>query len=304
MSTETQYLALDLGGTQIKYGLIHAYGILHGKGHIPSRTDSLEHLREDLTSIKDSITETYDAVVVSLPGRIDTEAGTAYTGGSFKFLVNFPFQKEIEQIFSVPACIANDAKCAAAAELWKGSLQNAESAGLLILGTGLGGGIILDHKVYMGSSLTAAELCFVAADYDRIYDVDPSAFLFDRVCTGALLRYYAKQTNTDPSSIDGITLFNRYEANEPEAVQAVEWLAANTAIAIYSLQCVLDVETWAIGGGISARESLLNAIQIKVDELFDKLSVTPVRKPEVCPCQFRNDANLIGALYFYLEKNH
>ena len=173
---------------------------------------------------------------------------------------------------------------------------------MLILGTGLGGGIILNHEVYLGSSLASAELCFVAADYDRIYDVDYSAFLFDRVCTGSLIRYYAKLKKEDPSIFDGVKIFDAYEAKEPEAIQAVKWLAANTAITIYSLQCVFDAEAWAIGGGISVRDSLLDEIHAKVDELYEKLSSTPVRKPEVFACKFRNDANLIGALYFCLKK--
>ncbi len=300
----TQYLALDLGGTQIKYGLISETGELHGKGHIPSRCDTLEHLREDLAVIRDSVNESYEALVVSMPGRIDTGKGIAYTGGSFKHIVNFSFQQLLEEIFSVPATIANDANCATAAELWKGSLKNTDNAALLIMGTGLGGGIVLNHQVYTGTSLTAAELCFIATDYDRIYDVDYNAFVFSRVCAKALVDHYAALKHLDAKEVDGIMVFDACEAGEKEAVETVQWLAKNTAVTIYTMQCILDVDVYAIGGGISARQILMDEIQKRVDVLFEKLSATPVKKPQLQVCTFRNDANLIGALYYHLQKHN
>ena len=225
-----------------------------------------------------------------------------YTGGSFRHIVNYPFQKMLEEIFSVPAAIANDANCATAAELWKGCLQNTDSAALLIMGTGLGGGIVLNHQVYEGSSLTAAELCFIAADYDRIYDVDYSAFVFSRVCAKALTEHYAALKNMDAKEVNGILVFDACEAGKKEAVESVRWLADNTAITIYTMQCILDVDVYAIGGGISARDILMTEIQKSLDRLFEKLAVTPVKKPELKVCAFRNDSNLIGALHYYLRK--
>lgn len=297
-----QVLVLDLGGTQIKYGLVSENGHLHGKGHIPSRCDSIEHLREDLASIRDSVHEPYAGIAASFPGRVNTDTGIAYTGGSFKHIVNFPFQDMLEEIFSVPASIANDANCAASAELWKGCLQDTDSAALLIMGTGLGGGIILDHQVYMGSSLTAAELCFIAADYERVFDVDYSAFVFSRVCAKALTDHYAVLKHLDPKTVDGVMVFDACEAGEKEAVETVRWLADNTAITIFTMQCILDVDVYVIGGGISARQILTEEIQNSLDILFDRLSATPVKKPELKVCAFRNDANLIGALYYYKKK--
>lgn len=298
-----QYLVLDLGGTQIKYGILNEEGVILNKGNIPSRVDSLEHLLEDMAEINNIVQAPYQAVAVSMPGRIDTDKGISCTGGSFKFLLNHNFQKDLEDIFSLPVTIANDAKCAAAGELWKGSMQGVENAAVLTIGTGLGGSIILNHQVYMGNTLNAGEFSLIPTNYEKVYDLDYSAFMFSHVSTSALVQYYAQKKNVDKKEVNGIQIFDAYESGEKEALESVNTLAKNVAIFIFTLQCVLDLEVYAIGGGISARSYLFKCIDRHMDELFEKINLSGIslNKPEVVPCAFKNDANLIGALYFHLK---
>lgn len=78
--------------------------------------------------------------------------------------------------------------------------------------------------------------------------------------------------------------------------------ARRVAIGIVSLQSVLDVERVAIGGGISAAEALLPAIQTELNSLFARCPVLPMLEPELVRCHYGNDANMIGALKLFLSR--
>lgn len=75
-----------------------------------------------------------------------------------------------------------------------------------------------------------------------------------------------------------------------------------TAAGIYGIQAVLDLERFAIGGGISARPEVTEKIRQCVDRQFERIPFTPFGKPEIVTCRYGNDANLIGALSFHLER--
>ena len=85
----------------------------------------------------------YEGVAISMPGRIDTSAGIAHTGGAFSWLREYPAAQKYGAVFGKPCTIANDGKCAALAESWMGALADIDSGAVLVLGTGIGGGIVV-----------------------------------------------------------------------------------------------------------------------------------------------------------------
>ena len=120
-----------------------------------------------------------------------------------------------------------------------------------------------------------------------------------------LILEYARQKHLPTGSPmpTGEEIFAAYNAGEPEAQKALKIFARRVAVGILSLQHVLDVEKVAIGGGISAAEALLPAIQAELDWLFERCTVMPAVKPELVRCRYGNDANLIGALKLFFEQN-
>ena len=120
-----------------------------------------------------------------------------------------------------------------------------------------------------------------------------------------LIFEYARQKHLPTGSPmpTGEEIFAAYNAGEPEAQKALKIFARRVAVGILSLQHVLDVEKVAIGGGISAAEALLPAIQAELDWLFERCTVMPAVKPELVHCRYGNDANLIGALKLFFEQN-
>ena len=139
-----QYLVLDIGGTFIKYAIMDENATFLKQGKVPAVTLSEEKMLASLEELHKEVGDDYEGVAIYMPGRIDTEKGWAYTGGAFTWLHDYPAAEKYGAIFGKPTTIANDGKCAAIAESWSGALADVDSGAVLVLGTGVGGGIVLD----------------------------------------------------------------------------------------------------------------------------------------------------------------
>lgn len=303
-----QYLALDLGGTFIKYAIITETANILCQGKIPSPTDNMQNLLAALTPLHEKFNGQYEGVAVSMPGRIDTANGIAHTGGSFTFIWDEPLAQKIEQCLHAPTTIANDGKCAANAEAWNGVLRDVSNGAVIVLGTGTAGGIVLDGKVLMGSSFSAGEFSMIGADFGKLargvrsLADDISALWCDKMSARGLLMHYAARKEIPYDSVDGYSFFEAYEAGEKEAAETLDEFGRYAAAGIYSLQAVLDLQKIAIGGGISARPEVEQVIQKAVKKQFEAIPLTPFSQPQITTCHYKNDANLIGALRFHLSR--
>lgn len=311
-----QYLLIDIGGTFIKYSLADEQARKISGGKVPTPLTNMDDLLAVIKGFAAPLQGQFVGCAISMPGRIDTKHGIAHTGGVLSsFLWEQPFAAQMEELLGVPVTIANDGKCAAAAEGWTGALAGVENGLVLVLGTGIGGGILLNGKVLMGAHAAAGEVSGLVTDVARM---EPDDFNLTRVekfaeaplwaglasATGLILEYARQKHLPEGSPMpNGEEIFAAYNAGEPEAQQALKLFARRVAIGILSLQNVLDVEKVAIGGGISAAEALLPAIQAELDRLFERCTVMPTVKPELVRCCYGNDANLIGALKLFFEQN-
>ena len=311
-----QYLLIDIGGTFIKYSLADEQARKISGGKVPTPLTNMDDLLAVIKGFAAPLQGQFVGCAISMPGRIDTKHGIAHTGGVLSsFMWEQPFAAQMGELLGVPVTIANDGKCAAAAEGWTGALAGVENGLVLVLGTGIGGGILLNGKVLMGAHAAAGEVSGLVTDVARI---EPDDFNLTRVekfaeaplwaglasATGLILEYARQKHLPEGSPMpNGEEIFAAYNAGEPEAQQALKLFARRVAIGILSLQNVLDVEKVAIGGGISAAEALLPAIQAELDWLFERCTVMPTVKPELVRCRYGNDANLIGALKLFFEQN-
>lgn len=261
--------------------------------------------------LKEQFAGQFEGVAVSMPGRIDTANGIAYTGGMFKFIRETPMGAELETLFGVPVTIANDGKCAASAEAWSGALADVKDGLVIVLGTGTGGGIVLNHEVRMGHSFGAGELSVFGASLEKLSGGmtmgqmgRSDIVLANYLSASGLLRLYglAKGRENAIPGVDGLQFFEAYDAGEPEAIKTLSEFGRYAAAALYSIQAVLDVEKIAIGGGISARPEVTETIRKAMKRQREIMVFTPFQMPEVVPCKYGNSANLIGALSFHLKR--
>ena len=303
-----QYLVYDLGGTFIKYALMNEEAEVIEQGKVPSPTDSLDNLLNVMEGIADPYKGKIEGAAVSMPGRIDTARGIAFTGGAYRFMRDIPLGELLEKRLGVKATLGNDGKCAANAEAWNGALSDVDNGCVVVLGTGTGGGIMLNRKIWMGTTGGGGELSHLVADMNAFSDGSftfpaglPAIWGGQASATGLISRFAVKKGGS-PADYDGLKLFEAYDAGDRDAIDALDEFGRMTAAGIYSIQSVLDLQKYAIGGGISARKEVTDIIREKVQFVFSQFPGVPFLTPEIVTCTYGNDANLVGALRFHLDR--
>lgn len=156
----TCYLSFDIGGTHIKYALMSAFGEILEKNHVMSPKDL-----DDFWSAIDDIILTYRSqiqrVAFSAPDRVDIDNGIIYLGGVLTCLDDVHIKERIKENYDLPATVLNDGKAAALAKVWQGSLKGVSDGATIILGTGVGGGLVLNGKLRSGVHFQSGELSFI-----------------------------------------------------------------------------------------------------------------------------------------------
>jgi len=301
-----KYLVLDIGGSAIKYALMTKELEFIEKGNISTPLDSIESFISSVGKIYDRYKDKIEGMAVSMPGVLDSERGYAYTGGLLTYNSGKEIVKILQKRCPTKITIENDGKCAALAEVWKGSLKNYNDGIVIVLGSGVGGGIVKDKKIHKGKNFFAGEFSFIATNVNNTQNIEN--------CWGpvsgskALIDAAAKVKNVPVEELDGYKVFEYANNKDEDILKVLDDFTYKLAVQIFNLQCVLDPEVFAIGGGISEQDILIDYIQKNVDKYckdFENISGLSlyVPKPKVVRCEFRNDSNLIGALYNFITHN-
>lgn len=298
------YLVFDGGGTFTKYALMDENAIILEKDKVPTPGYE-DHTKEDYYQVLDTIVEKYQdqisGIAISMPGMLDSIRGYAVTAGFLNYLAGTPVADELSQRYGIPVTIENDGKCAALAEFWKGSLKGCTNGAVVVLGTGVAGGIIIDGKLYRGNRFTAGEYSYTCInDHDRM-NLDS----YWGLCGGAqgLAKAVAKYTGRNWEEYDGIEIFRLANAGDEDVRKGLKDFTDALSTQIYNLNILLDLDVIAIGGGISQQPLLHQYLRASLEEL---IVGHPIRKiapyipsPNITNCRYYNDANLIGALYHF-----
>ncbi len=294
------YLTIDVGGTNIKYAVMNDEIEMIEKGEVKTPRDSLESFIDAIVGIYEQFRDRdIQAVCMSAPGRIDSKNGYFYTSGALGYISGINLADALKDKISVPFCVENDAKAAALAELWKGSMKGYESGSVITLGTGIGGSVIIGGKLIRGNTFAAGEFSGISQDWAAPYAKAHSWASCGS--TNALVGLYAEKKAVHVDEVDGRMFFEAVNNGEEDALEVLDVFCDGLVSGIMSLQLILDVQRFSFGGGISKQPILMETINRKLDELFEELKgKTPASRPEVVACTFGNDANMIGALYHYL----
>ncbi|KQY94351.1 ROK family transcriptional regulator [Paenibacillus sp. Root52] len=294
------YLVIDIGGTFVKYALMDSGGEISYKDKSPVGKASLQEMltglyaiidKQDLSDIK--------GIAISCPGTVDVSTGVIYHGGSFPFLHEVNLAQLIRDRYGKEVSIENDGKCAALAELWLGSVKHAQSSIVMVLGTAVGAGIIVDGKLMRGVNLSAGEVSYVMSHVNSITG-EANFFGLDCSAVAMVQKIGEMKQLEDPS--DGEAVFNMINAGDLEANQVFDEYCLMVAAQIMNLQYILDPELFAIGGGISAQPLLIERLQQAIEKI-KRINPLHMAHPIITPCTFRSDANLYGALYnFFVEQ--
>lgn len=307
-----QYLVFDIGGTFVKYALMNEEAEILENDKIPTDKESAEGLLASMKAVADKYEGKYEGCAVSMPGRIDTKNGIAITAGALgNTLTGFAFGPELSKVLGKPVVIANDGKCAAAAEAWQGALSDVENGFVIVFGTGIGGGIVIGGKTYFGTHFSSGEVSGMVYDGKMVTDGYVQEMNFNKpspgwasvASTSSLLRLYKKYKDIDlDEEISGEEFFEALRKGEPEAEATMDLWTRCAATGFYNIQILFDVEKIAVGGGICNAPELMPALQEAVHDVFRRFEKSPAVEPEVVRCRYGSEANLVGALKIYLDQ--
>jgi predicted NBD/HSP70 family sugar kinase len=298
------FMVFDVGGTNVKYAVINEDGEFLTKGEFPSSRQDFDKLKYDIISITNENKLRYNVagLAFSCPGGVDSETGTIGGSSALPCIHGPNFKEVFGEAAGLPVEIENDANSAALGEVWKGAAKDNKNVLFAIIGTGIGGAVVLDRKIHKGANLHGGEIGYMVLHAQKEYDGKLTAHTWSRsASTGALVREVAKAKGIDPSELNGKLIFEAAELGDQDCIMAIDNFYFNVALGIYNIQFVHDPEKIIIGGAISSRVDLIEQVNKKLDLILASVPVAVVR-PVIETCHFKNDANLMGALFHYLQQ--
>ena len=288
------YLAIDVGGTALKIGLLTEEGeILESDSKkTPKTLDAFYQIIEDTFHEYEGV----KGLALSLPGAVDSETGIIGGSSALDYIHGPNIKEELEKRLQVRVEMENDANCAALAEVWKGAASDVNDCCFIVSGTGIGGAVVKNKRIHKGQHLHGGEFGYMIADFN--FETKEMKTWSDVGSTVAVVRAVAKAKGVDVASLDGRDIFDHYheDSDYEKAVDKYYYVLAN---GIYNLQYAYDPQKIIIGGGISVRDDLLDEVNQRLDVIFHRFKHAKIR-PVVLTCQYHNDANLLGALYHFL----
>lgn len=299
-------MVFDVGGTEIKYSVMDDSMNYYESGSVPTPSDSQEHFLETMAEIYRPHRDEVDGIALSLPGFIDAEHGVVKGGGAPSIVYNIgtPVGPRLAEKCGCKVWIENDGKAAAIAELQRGVLKGCSNAAVFIIGTGVGGGLIVNGQLVRGRDFTAGEYSFMNTNADEWRNGRKT--MACQCSTTALLDAYRERKGLPADApMNGRIFFDAANAGEPEALEVLEKFCFAVDVQIYNLSVLLNLEKVAIGGGISSQPLLIETLdrvyeeQILKGHPFSEEQARSLAHPEIVACAFHNKSNQIGALVSY-----
>lgn len=289
-----KYFSIDIGGTNIKYGIIDDQGELVSHENVKTPDNKTDFLNLIKAIVQENLSD-IQGVGISVPGKVNVKTGTVYYGGALPFLDKVSFKDELESAFHIPVAVENDAKAGASAELWLGSLKDVANGAIITLGTGVGGGIILNHQLLHGSHYQAGELSYMSLSTKTDKTVDLVGLSGSAV---HMIEECAKVLNLDDPD-DGVSVFEAINQGNTQVMKIFTDYCDVIATLILNIQSVVDLETIAISGGISAQPIVVKEINKAYVQMLDQIPLlkAQIEIPNIVPAHFKSNANLYGAVY-------
>jgi glucokinase len=286
----------DIGGTQIKYGLVDPEGRLAVKGKVrspESMAGILAVLEETWTGLKKKAPGPIRSCGFGIAGFYSTRERKILQSPNYPSLDGYPILPALRRFIDVPVRIGNDANMAAFGEFRHGAGRGARSLVLLTVGTGIGGGLILDGKLWEGEGGYAGELGHITVNPDgETCGCGRRGCLETEASAPRLVRNYrALAGRTDVT--DSKEVYLRAKAGDAAARESFRQLAHWLGIGIGIIVTALDVEKVLIGGGVvSAGRLLLDPV---VEEARRWSHPIPFAGCRIEKAALGNDAGLVGA---------
>lgn len=310
----SQYVfGVDIGGTTVKLGLFDTDGNLLDKWEIPTRTEEsgsyiLPDIAEDIQrkiEEKQISKEMVVGVGVGAPGPIDNQ-GVVHRAVNLGWGV-FSIKDTLEEILKVPVMAGNDANVAALGEMWKGGGQGSSDLIVVTLGTGVGGGIIVDGKILTGVTGAGGEIGHIHVEDNEsetcgcgnvgCLEQYASATGITRLANRKL-KVSEKESALRGGEVSAKTVFDAVKAGDALAIEVAEEFGKYLGNCLAAIAGVVNPEAIVLGGGVSkAGEILINYIK----PYYEKNVFHGSRNVKFSLATLGNDAGIYGAAKLVLD---
>lgn len=306
---------VDVGGTTVKLGLFTVEGELLDKWEIKTYTENEgERILPDVTkAIKEKIAEKKLAadeicgIGVGVPAPVDKNGAierAANVGWKAKEI-----KKELEELTGYPCVIGNDANVAALGEMWKGAGEGEKDLIMVTLGTGVGGGIIINGEIAPSHRGVGGELGHITVNPDEeatcncgnhgCLEQYASATGVVRIANKLLAASNEESSLRAIETVTAKDVFDAAKAGDHLAVEAVEVLGKYLGLVVANVALTVDPDVFVIGGGVSKAGQVLIDVITKYYHKFAKIIGN--NKAKVVLAKLGNDAGIYGAARMVLK---
>lgn len=294
------FMVFDVGGTSNKWSVIDEAGDFKESDKFTC-PETAEEFFHEITNITGKMKLKYDVkgVAISVPGAVDSDTGLIGGITAIPYIHGPNFKEIIGNATNLNVKLENDANYAALGECWLGAGKNNNDLAFVVCGTGIGGAIVKDKKIHVGIHKHGGEFGYCSITYDL--DKNKATNWSHAGSTIALARNVAQLKGLDEDSINGIEVFEMCSEGDEIAIKEVNKYYFTMAVGIYNIQYIFDPEVIILGGAISERTEYLEEINKRLDIIMNGDLEGTIR-PVIKRCQFGNDANKLGALYNYLQR--
>lgn len=303
---KTCIISLDIGGTKIHAGLINEAGKILARVRIP--TEAKKNKNIILNNIFQATNTLFSeaktrglkpqAISLGLAGQVNFKTGVFFGGGNFnKTFRNIKIRKILNKKYHLPIFLDNDARVFTLGESRFGAGKKYKNIIGLTLGTGIGGGIIIEKKLYRGVDNTAGEFGHMIINNNSSQKCSDGFISHSETWASgwAMAKMYQKLTGR---LIDAVELEKRFKAKEANAVKVVKIASNNLARLLANLANTLNPEIIILGGGLMKFKSYWQPA-VKAAKKQNPFAL-PL-KVRIFRAKLGDDANLLGA--YLLAKN-
>lgn len=309
------YLGIDLGGTSIKAGVCNEKGEILYKESCPTiKTEGGDRIITDMAELCKRViskcglkNEDIEYAGVASPGTADSEQGIIVYASTLPFL-NYPIANKLSKLTGIKKVyIENDANAAAKGEAEVGAAREYSNSIMLTLGTGIGGGIIIDNKIYSGFNHAGAELGHIVIVNDgKPCTCGRNGCWESYASATALIEQTKEKMLADRNSLmwsladgkientDGKTAFSAMKQGDKSAEEVVDRYITYLACGVVNIINIFQPEVLSIGGGISNEKEYLTKPLIDIVKK-EQYSRNSPRQTIIKIAQLGNNAGIIGA---------
>lgn len=305
-------VGIDLGGTKVSGGIGDLNGEVFHTLEEPTDTTTAQSVVDQVVGLVRKLASVdrageVAAIGVGVPGITDSDTGVVIWAPNLPNWHDIPLGGTLRAEFRVPVLVENDVDVAVLGEWWKGAGQGARNVFLMAIGTGLGGGIIIDGKLYKGSTGVAGAVGWFVIGEDRLFKEEYKAGGSAEVLAagpGIARRGQARARETSSimtklaggriEDITSRTVFQAASLGDPAAMQVVEDTARYLGIVAANVISILNPDVLILGGGVAEAGDIIIKPTVEVARAHAQpFSAKHVRIERAL---LGNRAGLIGAL--------